>query len=252
MLYRNFERDFNSFYSNAFAENSTTQNENGFYWGWKYRLDRKITFSGYIDLFKFPWLKYRMYAPSTGDEWLLRLTYQPSRKVMMFVQLREEKKDRNTGQLIATYATAVGRKQNYWVSIEYGLRQKIKMKTRAQFSTYHFNDRTTRGMAISQDIVAEVGRFQLTARYALIDTDDYDNRQYSYENDVWLAYTMPAYSGLGVRKVILLEYKMNKFFSIWLRFASTRYPREEKIGSGVEAIGTNVKNDIKFQVRISF
>ena len=110
----------------------------------------------------------------------------------------------------------------------------------------------SRGMALLQDISVDIGKFQLTARYAITDTDDYDNRQYVYENDVWLAYSMPAYSGVGTRKMILAEYKINRFLSIWLRFASTRFPHEEKIGSGLDTIGTNIKNDVKFQLRISF
>ena len=252
VLFRKFDRNFYSFYSNAFSENSSPQNESGIYWGWKHRTDYKITFSGYVDLFKFPWLKYRTYAPSVGHEWLLRLTYQPSRKVALFVQGREEVKDRNISDNTMRYLTAEGKKANYMISIEFGLRQKLKLKTRAQFSTYRFNDVKTCGFVLLQDISADMGKFQITGRYALFDTDDYDNRQYVYENDVWLAYSMPAYAGVGIRKILMIEYKLNRFMSFWLRYASMRYPNEEKIGSGVEAIGTNIKNDIKFQVRITF
>lgn len=250
--YRCYDRDYFSFYSNAFGESSTTQNEKGIYWGWKYRLTRRMGLNGYIDLFEFPWLRYRAYSPSKGSEWLLRLTYQPSRKVMIFAQAREEMKERNTGDNNIKFATDMGRKYNYWISVEYGLRQKLRMKTRAQFSAFRFNDRTTRGFVLLQDISAEIGKLQITGRYAITDTDDYDNRQYVYENDVWLAYSMPAYSGVGTRKMILIEYKLNRFVSIWIRFASSRFPNEEKIGSGMDSIDTNVKNDVKFQLRISF
>ena len=252
LLYRHFGRNFYSFYSNAFAENSTTQNEKGFYWGWKYKINQKWGFTGYVDLFEFPWLRYRGYAPSYGHEWLVRLSYQPSRKVLMFVQAREESRERNTGENKITFLTGQGRKLNYWISLEYGLRQKLRMKTRAQFSTFNFNGRTSHGMVLLQDINADLGKFKVTARYAITDTDDYDNRQYVYENDVWLAYSMPAYSGVATRKMLMVEYKVNRVVTIWLRFASSRFPDEEKIGSGVDAINTNIKNDVKFQVRLKF
>jgi hypothetical protein len=103
-----------------------------------------------------------------------------------------------------------------------------------------------------QDISADIGKIQLTARYAITDTDDYDNRQYVYENDVWLAYSMPAYSGVSSRKMLLVEYKVNRLLSLWLRFASTRFPDEENLGSGLDTINTNIKNDVKFQMRITF
>ncbi len=89
-------------------------------------------------------------------------------------------------------------------------------------------------------------------RYALFDTDNYDNRHYVYENDVWLAYSLPAYYGKGVRKYILLAYTLNKQVSIWLRYAHTRYIDRNMIGAGVDAINGNTKNDIKFETRIKF
>jgi hypothetical protein len=252
VLYRNFARNFYSFYSNAFAENSITQNEKGIYWGWKYRFNHRMGLFGYIDFFDFPWLRYRGYSPSHGHEWLLRFSYQPTKKVMMFVQVREESRQRNTGENKITFSTNQGQKFNYWIGLEYGLRQKLRMKTRAQFSRYSFNGRTSRGMTLLQDISADIGKIQLTARYAITDTDDYDNRQYVYENDVWLAYSMPAYSGVSTRKMLLVEYKVNRLLSLWLRFASTRFPDEENLGSGLDTINTNIKNDVKFQMRITF
>jgi hypothetical protein len=92
---RNYQRNFYSPYSNAFSENSVPQNESGIYWGWKYRWNKKFSASGYMDLFRFPWLRYRSYAPSDGHEWLVRFNYQPSKDVMIFIQAREESKARN-------------------------------------------------------------------------------------------------------------------------------------------------------------
>lgn len=252
LLFRSFARNYYSTYSNAFGENTQTQNEKGIYWGWKYRISHRLVLTGYVDFFKFPWLRYRGYSPSIGHEWLLRLSYQPSRRAMMFAQVREESKERNTGENAVTFPTAEGKKFNYVLGVEFGLRQKLRMKTRAQFSTFRFNGKTSGGMTLLQDISAEIGKFQLTARYAITDTDDYDNRQYVYENDVWLAYSMPAYSGIGTRKILLLEYKFNRHLCIWIRFASSMFPNEKKIGSGLDEIGSNVKNDVKFQLRISF
>ncbi|MDH5248718.1 MAG: helix-hairpin-helix domain-containing protein [Cyclobacteriaceae bacterium] len=253
LLYRKFDRNFYSFYSNAFAENSLTQNESGMYWGCKYSINQKINMAGYLDLFQFPWLRYRNYAPSSGHEWLIRFTYQPTRKVMIFVQGREESKDRNmTDENSTLFHTSNGKKYNYWINIDYGIRQKLRLKTRVQFSSFRFAGRHSKGTAILQDIRTEFGKFKFTVRYALFDTDDYDNRQYVYENDVYLAYAMPAYYSVGVRKVAMIEYKMNHNISLWLRCANTRYLNENTIGSGLETIEGNTKTDIKFQLRITF
>lgn len=126
------------------------------------------------------------------------------------------------------------------------------MRTRAQFSSFQLNAITTRGSALLQDIQFDLRKIKVTARYAVFDTDDYDNRQYAYENDVLLAYSLPAYHGIGVRRMAMVEYKLNRQISFWLRYANTRYPYEKKIGTGPDTLAGNTKNDVKFQVRISF
>ena len=248
---RNYQRNFYSLYANAFSENSAPQNESGIYWGWKYRWNKKFSASGYADLFRFPWLRYRSYTLSDGYEWLLRFNYQPSRNVLIFLQAREESKVRNTTNTQTNlYETAQGIKRNYWINFDYPVSEHIKMKTRAQFSTFHFNGATTKGMALLQDISIGLGKLSLVGRYAIFDTDDYDNRQYVYERDVWLAYSLPAYAGTGIRNYLMAEYTVSKKFTVWIRYAHTRYTDRDEIGSGADTITGKQKNDFRIQTRI--
>ncbi|HMV08590.1 MAG TPA: helix-hairpin-helix domain-containing protein [Cyclobacteriaceae bacterium] len=249
--FRNYERNFCSLYSNAFSESTMPQNESGLYWGWKYRWSRKFSASGYTDLFRFPWLKFRSYVPSEGHEWLARFSYQPSKNVLIFIQAREESKVRNASYPHAnTYETAIGTKRNYWVNFDYPVSDRIKMKTRAQFSTYSFGNSFTKGMIILQDVRAEFGKLAVTARYAIFDARDYDNRQYVYERDVWLAYSLPAYSGIGLRSYLLAEFDVNKRITFWIRYSHTRYTDRDTIGSGADMISGKEKNDLRIQARI--
>jgi hypothetical protein len=234
-LFRKYDRNFYSFYSSAFGESSAPQNETGTYWGWKYRASRRFSSSGYFDLFYFPWLKFRSYIPSSGHEWLLRLDYQPSRKVFFFVQMREEVKVRNLPEKDPVlYLTGKGKKHNFLISSDYGIQQKLRFKTRAQFSTFSIDGVTTSGMALMQDISVQAGRIQFTGRYALFDTEDYDNRQYAYENDVWLAYSLPAYDGKGIRNCLVVEYKINKHLCVWLRPYPFYRSRRDRLRAGYD------------------
>ncbi len=249
--YRNYQRNFYSLYSNGFSENSIPQNESGMYWGWKYRWNKKFSASGYADLFRFPWLRYRSYAPSTGHEWLIRFNYQPSRNVLIFLQAREESKVRNGSDAQDNlYVTFEGIKRNYWINFDYPVSDNIKMKTRAQFSTFDFDNTHSKGMTILQDISFDLGKLSLVARHAMFDTEDYDNRQYVYERDVWLAYSLPAYSGKGIRNYVVAEYTFSKKLSVWIRYAHTRYTDRDAIGSGADVISGRKKNDIRIQTRI--
>lgn len=249
---RSFHRDFHSFYGNALSENTNPQNESGTYWGWKYRFSRRISCGGYLDLFRFPWLRYRSYRPSYGKEWLLRLDYQPSRKVSLAFQFRTETKDRNLSTASPAYEIQPGRKQNILVSSQYGVGQKLRLKSRIQYSEYLIGHQTSSGFAVVQDLHFEQGRFEVNLRYALFDTDDYDNRQYVYENDVWLAYSLPAYDGRGIRKVMIVNYKLSRHLSFWLRFSRTRYTDRMASGSGLDTIQGDIRDEIKFQAMIRF
>ncbi len=250
LLYRKFDKNFYSFYSNALAENSIAQNESGVYWGWKYSFNKKYSIAGYADLFQFPWLKYRSYSPSDGSEWLVRFNYKPSKTVYIFLQAREEIKQRNTSTDANLYLTDFGTRRNYWINVDYAATPQLTFKSRAQFSTYQFANKATQGTAIMQDVSFDWQRLSLSGRYVLFDTDDFDNRLYAYERDVWLAFSFPAYNGKGARHFILMEYRLTKKIDLWVRWAQTRYTDRDAIGSGGETIVGNTQNDVRFQVRI--
>ncbi len=252
MLLRSFDRDFYTFNPNAFSENTLPQNEKGLYMGYKYSFNKRFSTSGYIDMFQFPWLRYRGYAPSDGSEWLLRFTYTPSRNVVLFVQAREESKSRNLSNDSNLYLMAEGVKRNFWINCDYGNGQGLSFKTRVQCSTYSINGHTTRGLAIVQDVNFSIHRWSISLRHALFDTDDYDNRLYLYERDAWLAYSFPAYYGVGVRNYILLQYAVSRKIDVWVRLSHVQYVNQSEIGTGSETIEGNTKNDVKFQVRIRF
>jgi len=252
LVYRKFDKNFYSFYSNAVAESSIPQNESGMYWGWKYSFNKKYSFAGYFDLFSFPWLRYRSYSPSDGSEWLVRFNFHPSKTVSVFLQMREETKQRNTGAVNNLYLTDLGTKRNYWINCDYAANERLSFRTRAQFSSYSITNKVTYGMALIQDVTYALGRVSVTGRYALFDTDDYDNRMYAYESDAWLSFSFPPYYGKGIRNYILLQYRLTHKIDVWVRWGHTRYTDRTTIGSGGEIITGDTRNDVKLQARIRF
>ncbi len=250
--YRNYSRDYHTFYSNALSEGSSVQNETGIYWGWKYRFTKYLTLSGYFDMFSFPWLRYRVYAPSRGYEWLIRVGRKSRSGPSWDLQFREESKARNTQVTAGALVDAAqGVKRNVLVGTTVVAAPGLTLKTRLQYSNYRIAGKTSEGIALMQDIVVELGKLRMAARYALFDTDDYDNRQYAYERDTWLSFSLPAYYGVGVRSYVLVSYSFKRM-TLWARFAHTRYCDRDEIGSGPDKIVGNRRNDVKFQVRYRF
>jgi hypothetical protein len=249
-LYRNFSRSYYSFYSNAIAENTTPQNETGIYWGWKYRIGKRHAASGYIDVFQFPWLKFRSYQPSRGQEWMFRYNFVPSKNTLLFAQIRQEEKVRNLSGDTPNYATATGIKTNFWLNADYPVTDWLSMKTRAQMTMYELGDNCSKGFALVQDVNVRWRKFSFSGRMALFHTDDYDTRIYLYEQDAWLAFSIPALQGIGTRRYLLFQYKATDKLDFWFRWAVTEYENWETIGSSGEEINGHSRNDLKLQVRI--
>jgi len=252
MVYRHYDKDFYSFYGNAFSESTNLQNENGFYLGMKYRFNKTKHITGYLDLFQFPWLRYRGYSPSHGYEWMIRYNFQPHKGLLFYVQLREESKIRNHTSDSNLYTTENAVKRNLWLNLDYEINAHLSFKSRVQLSNFGFEQKKTSGIAIIQDINLSVRHFTLSARYALFDTQDFENRQYVYERDVWLAYSFPFYEGVGVRNYILLQYGISKKITAWLKWSQTWFKDRDTIGSGSDRIDGKSINDLKLQLRIKF
>ena len=66
--FRNYGKNFHTLYGSGFAEGGRTINEQGAYAGLKYRIKKGWELAGYYDIFRFPWLRYRVDAPSSGHE----------------------------------------------------------------------------------------------------------------------------------------------------------------------------------------
>jgi hypothetical protein len=254
VLYRRFDRDFHTFYGNAFSEGSRPINETGLYLGFQYRPSRKLYWNGYIDRFYFPWLRFRAYAPSDGYEWLNRLTYSPTRNIKLFIQIREELKDRNVEPASAGlgYQLAAGKRRNYVASLDLVLNKRWSTRSRVQFSSYDLDHTHTKGFAILQDINGDWGKVRLSARVALFDTEDYENRQYIYEKNVLWAFSIPNYNGQGMRYYLLAQYNINRRLTVWARWARTTFTDRNEIGSGLQAIQGNKYSESTVQLRYEF
>jgi hypothetical protein len=252
LAWRNFERNFHSFYGNAFSEGSRPINEAGVYMGINYKPSRKINWSAYYDHFSFPWLRFRAYAPSAGSEWLSRFTYTPNKSLIVFLQYREERKSRNLlseEQSANHYLLMEGTRRNFAWNLAYQPTSGWQAKTRIQQSSFSINGRTTRGYAISQDLSGEINRFTFSGRISLFDTDDFENRQFLFEKNVLWAFSVPSFYGQGMRYYLLASYEISRHLTGWIRWAKTSYSNREGIGSGLQEIPGSEVTETTIQLR---
>ncbi len=255
VLHRYYARDFQNLHSIAFGENSRNANEQGLYLGLNVILHSKLTIDSYIDLFSFEWLRYRVDAPSNGGEYFVQLNYTPSRYTSIYVRYKEKIKSINSSN--DTYLNRVynEEKQNFRIHFSHRLLKNLTVKNRVEWSSYQTASLSTKmGFMMYQDASYNFSKIPLniSARYAIFNTDTYDERIYAYESDVLYAFSIPAYYYKGTRAYVVLKYSVMKNLDLWFRIAQTWYADRDIISSGLEEINGNTKTDIKVQLRLKF
>jgi len=252
MVLRNYHRDFHAFYGNAFGETTRNINERGIYWGAKLTPSKKVIITAYYDKFSFPWLKIGIGAPSNGFEYLARLTFLPTKNILVYGQFRREGKERDAGLESNLQLIAPGVKDNYLINLDYKPTSWINLKSKVQWSRFNFQGFTSNGFAIIQDLNFHIGKIKISTRFALFDTDNFDNRQFAYEKDVLYALSIPAYTGVGIRNYLLIQYKASRKLSFWAKAARTTRNDVDGIGTGLTKINGDHKTDITIQARYKF
>ncbi|TLV00018.1 ComEA family DNA-binding protein [Dyadobacter luticola] len=254
LLFRHYDRDFHTFYGNAFSESSRPINETGAYFGLRYALTRRWQFSGYCDFFKFPWLKYQIDAASQGHDYYLHMLWKPSKRLNAYILFHEKHKQANdpgSEEAVAPLITTVRRTAMF--NLEYERPLRFSIRTRFQCGDFNYqNISRSKGLTIAQDISWHFPRVELSARLAWFNSDDYDSRQYVYEKDVLYAFSLPAYYDVGTRHYLMLRYNLTKKMKVWLRWSQTRYKDLEKISSGLNEIDGSRRSELKTQLMYQF
>jgi hypothetical protein len=256
LVYRDYQRDYFSFYNAGFSEGSNTQNERGLYSGIKMKFNSKWSMNGYVDLFKFPWMKYGVDGPSRGHEFLVQPTYMPNKIFEVYFRFRQQLRERNS----SIYAGAVTpiepyTQRNYRLNLSYAINEAFTYKSRIELLTINSASKGfQKGMMVTQDLLwkPKSSPIDLALRYALFDTDGYDTRIYSFENNALYVFAVPAYYYQGSRAYILLRYSFLRHCDLWVRYGYFLYNNRFQVSSGAEQINGSRKSDLVIQLRMTF
>ncbi len=253
--YRNIPKDYVAPLGAPFTESGTFAGEKGLYIGMINSLPGGITLSSYIDYFKYEWLKFQTKAPSDGFDFLTELKHSPSYGWENVIRYRHKEKSVNLTSL---------NRNNSPITLQ--TKDQLRFQTRYSANGWRFTTRVDfsfvkeegrdapTGILLSQDVRYKTndGKWTFTARYAKMDTRDFETRIYAYEPDVLYGFSIPAYYGQGTRWVAMAHYKINKSMQLWLRYALWHYTDRDEIGSSHSLIDGNKSNEVKIQMRWKF
>ena len=255
VLYRNYGRDYQAQYAGGFAEGGKTQNEEGFFFGIEATPIKRWKLSAYYDIYRFPWIKYGLNAPSRGNDFLAQAEFAANRSTSMIWKVKYE-----TTQTQGS--TEDGKIQpladlSRWTvryHLNYAINQRWQLKSRIELSGYkNGNADTETGCLLYQDVACSPFRFplSLSVRYAIFETT-YNSRVYAYESDVLYAYSIPMMYGRGTRTYLLATWSPAKNLTIWAKASRIWYADKETIGTSPNMIDANHRTEFKFQVRWKF
>ena len=256
VLHRHFPKDYHALNPNAFSESNGVNNEDGIYVGFEFRPAKNWYFSAYFDAYRHPWLKFTADAPSRGYEYRARLTYYIKRKLTIYAEIRNEIKDRNAPDN-ETKIDFLVPTQLFQARLYLGQKVNKELELRSRLHVGFWDngvDDIFTGYLLHQDIIYKpVGiPWQMSARLAVFNTDDYGIRFYAYENNLLNSFSIPPYYNKGTRYYLNLRYKGIRNLTLEARIAQTYWSNEDVFGSGLEEIQGNTRTEVAAQIKYKF
>jgi hypothetical protein len=257
LIVRDYQPKYQNIYSNAFGQNSLNANEFGIYAAVNAAIHPKVNVSGYFDYFRFPWLKYRVDVPVSGQEFGTVLGWKISWNMMINLRFYQKNNQSNetAEQIRITHTIGTYHTRSYRVGIEWLPVNGLLLKTRVEArESGKASIKHSMGILIYQDLQIKALKWPetLTIRFALFDIPDYNTRIYMYEPEVLYGYSVPAYQGRGMRTCLLLKFGLPGKTDFWLRGGITSYSDRNTVGTGLDMTKGNTRGDLTGQLLIRF
>lgn len=258
LIHRYYSHDYWSFFGRTFGEGSTPQNENGWYLAVEATPLAHWKFFASLDLFSFPWWRYRISKPSQGIDGMFQATYSPQRSLLVYLNYRYKRKERDVSETNGKVTLPV-----YWHKLRCRLAYMpgvFVYRTTVDYN--HFRQQSgaghefegKQGWQCTQSCAYTFSGFPLgiSVQGTYFHTDDYDSRIYASEKGLLYTFYTPSFYGRGFRYSTHIRYDLNNTFMFLVKFGQTVYQDRETIGSGNDLIEGNRKTDLQMQLRIKF
>ena len=253
MIYRNYDRGFQSLYSVGFGESADNAGERGLYFGIQTRLSKRFSASAYYDLFQYTHFKFLTDDLSEGREIFAQINFKISRNASTYLRFRNKITERDTRDDVTGIDHQVQlNKTNIRLHYDQRINNQLALKYRIDWVRYLYGEEKSNGILLFQDIIYTFKNIplKLYSRVAVFDAESYDARLYAYENDLLYVFSIPSYYNQGIRTYLMAKYEIGSKIDIWARWGLWQYSNVETISSGLEEIDGPNKMDIKLQVKI--
>jgi len=135
--------------------------------------------------------------------------------------------------------------------MERSFKRSWEWQTRVEWTRQRLLSGEGRGALFFQEIRCKpMGKpWSFAVRMTIFNTDSYDERIYTYEQDMVGAFSLPAMAGVGNRAYVLFRYRIAKDVDFWLRYSVSKPSAASGRQSGY---AFESRDEIKTQLRWKF
>lgn len=256
LIYRNISKNYQALFGNAFTESTMPTNENGLFAGINLRIVPGLKINAYADIFNFPWLRFRVDAPSRGSEYLVQISYAPNKNIEVYTRYRNENKGLNQSSEAPLREVVIRARHNWRTQVSYTISREVVLRQRIEMVWFGrtLNHPKQQGFLMYLDgrYKPALKPFSINGRLQFFETDGFDSRIWAYESDVLYAFVIPQFNGKGIRYYVNTAYDISTKLSIWGKWAQTVYADVVKTGSGADEVTGKTRSEIKLQLIYSF
>ena len=229
---------YHALYGSAFGDSHSVSNERGVLLGAHLLPTNSLTIDIYSDLIRFPWLRYRVYAPSSAWDNAIAVTMSRSRWTYgMRYRLKKQWQDEDaTTHRLRLNAQYAGR----------------KLSTRTALEAILTTDNSN-GYVVNQSLTWQLHRrYSVYGTVSYFDPDDYASRIYVYERGMLYSMNSASYYGNGMRYALHVRGEVTPWLLAQLKVGCTKYFDRTVIGTADRRIFSSSQTDIDLQVRVRF
>ncbi len=258
LIHRCYSHDYWSFFGRSFGEGSAPQNENGWYLATEAAPWAHWKFFASLDMFSFPWWKYRISKASQGIDGMFQAAYSPQKNLLLYLNYRYKRKERDVsgtgGKVTLPVFHHKLRCRLAYTPGAFACRTTVDYNYFCQQSGEGHEFEGKQGWQCTQSCAYTFSGFPLavSVQGTYFHTDDYDSRIYASEKGLVYTFYTPSFYGSGFRYSAHIRCDLNKTFMFLVKFGQTVYRDRETIGSGNDLIEGNTKTDLQMQFRVKF
>ncbi len=259
LLQRHYACDYWALEGKSVSAASEVRNEQGLYWGVEWQPYYQMHLTAYADVYRFPFLRYRVSQPSQGADAMLMACYDISEGHQLQLRYRYRMKQRDVAEGYRLLQGGLVSEHTH----------RLRLRWAGKIASQYSCQLTGEGCMVQAERLSAgyMGSAQLTyepsstAQHtfrisggATVFSTDYAARIYGYERGALYAYNYQTFYGKGCRSYLLMQYshKSAPRLSCMVKLGATCYLDRTVIGSGAAAIENNHREDLQLQLRYTY